>query len=201
MNRREAIQKAALTLGYAISASAAFGVLNGCKAKPDLVYKPDFFTDDQALTISELSEIILPKTSTPGAKDVGVPGFIDDLLKEVYTKEQQVNFLKELSEFDEEAKKDYGDNFGLLKKEDQLAFVKKKHDEAMGSDVAKRPAGFRNYSKRKDEVPFILTVKELTLLGFFTSEPGATQVLQYNQVPGPFQGCVPLEKVGKAWAV
>ncbi len=201
MNRREAIQKAALTLGYAISASAAFGVLQGCKAKPDLVYKPDFFTDDQALTISELAEIILPKTTTPGAKDVGVPGFIDDLLKQVYTKEQQENFLKELFAFDEEAKKDYGDNFGLLKKEDQLAFVKKKHDEAMSSDEAKRPAGFRNYSKNKDEVPFILTVKELTLLGFFTSEPGATQVLQYNQVPGPFQGCVPLEKVGKAWAV
>src|SRR5882672_810388 len=108
MNRREAIQKAALTLGYAISASAALGVLQGCKAKPDLVYKPDFFTDDQALTISELAEIILPKTATPGAKDVGVPGFIDDLLKEVYTKEQQENFLKELSAFDEEAKKDYG---------------------------------------------------------------------------------------------
>jgi len=71
----------------------------------------------------------------------------------------------------------------------------------MSSDVAKRPAGFRNYSKKKDEVPFILTVKELTLLGFFTSEPGATQVLQYIQVPGPYQGCVPLEKVGKAWAV
>jgi len=201
MNRREAIQKAALTLGYAISASAAFGVLQGCKAKPDLVYKPVFFTEDQALTISELAEIILPKTTTPGAKDVGVPGFIDDLLKEVYTKEQQEKFLKELSEFDEEAKKDFGDNFGLLKKEDQLAFVKKKHDEAMSSDEAKRPAGFRNYSKKKDEVPFILTVKELTLLGFFTSEPGATQVLQYNQVPGVYQGCVPLEKVGKAWAI
>jgi len=201
MNRREAIQKAALTLGYAISASAAFGVLHGCKAKPDLVYKPDFFTEDQALTISELAEIILPKTATPGEKDVGVPGFIDDLLKEVYTKDQQEKFLKELSAFDEEAKKEYGDSFGLLKKEDQLAFVKKKHDQAMNSDVAKRPAGFRNYSKKKDEVPFILTVKELTLLGFFTSEPGATQVLQYIQVPGPYQGCVPLEKVGKAWAV
>jgi hypothetical protein len=43
-------------------------------------------------------------------------------------------------------------------------------------------------------------MKELTLLGFFTSEPGATQVLQYNQVPGPFKGCVPLTEVGKQWA-
>jgi gluconate 2-dehydrogenase gamma chain len=43
-------------------------------------------------------------------------------------------------------------------------------------------------------------MKELTLLGFFTSEAGATKVLQYNQVPGPFKGCVPLTEVGKAWA-
>lgn len=200
MNRREAIQKTALTLGYAISATAVLGVLKGCKAKPDLVYKPVFFTEDQARTVSELAEIILPKTTTPGAKDVGVPGFIDDLLKEVYTKEEQEDFLIELTAFDEEARKDYGDIFGLLEKEDQLAFVKKKHDEAMNSDEAKRPAGFRSYSK-KGEFPFILKMKELTLLGFFTSEPGATQVLQYNQVPGPYQGCVPLEKVGKTWAV
>jgi len=200
MNRREAIQKAAWTLGYAISASAAFGVLHGCKAKPDLVYKPVFFTEDQALTVSQLAEIIMPKTTTPGAKDAGVPGFIDDLLKEVYTKEQQTKFLDGLSTFDEEARKNYGENFGALKREDQLAFVKKKHDEAMSSVGTAGAEGWWNGSGKGKETPFIITMKELTILGFFTSEPGATQVLQYNQVPGPFQGCVPLEKVGKAWA-
>jgi len=199
MNRREAIQKAALTLGYAISSATAFGVLHGCKAKPDLVYKPDFFTDEQALTVSELSEIILPRTATPGAKEAGVPGFIDSLLKEVYTREQQAKFLSELSTFEEEAEKNYGDRFGSLKKEDQLAFVKKKHDEAMSSVGAAGVEGWWNSGNEK-ETPFVMTIKELTLVGFFTSEPGATQVLQYNQVPGPFQGCVPLEKVGKAWA-
>jgi len=199
MNRREAIQKAALTLGYAISASAALGVLHGCKAKPDLVYKPDFFSEDQALTVSELAEIILPKTTTPGAKDAGVPGFIDSILKEVYSKEKQDKFLKDLTAFDEESRKSYGDHFGLLKKEDQLAFVKKKHDEALASVGKAGVEGWWN-SGTASETPFVITVKELTILGFFTSEPGATQVLQYNQVPGPFQGCVPLEKVGKAWA-
>jgi hypothetical protein len=199
MNRREAIQKAALTLGYAISASAALGVLHGCKAKPDLVYKPDFFSEDQALTVSELAEILLPKTTTPGAKDAGVPGFIDSLLKEVYPKEKQDKFLNDLAAFDEEARKSYGDNFGLLKKEDQLAFVRKKHDEALSSVGKAGVEGWWN-AGAASETPFVITVKELTILGFFTSEPGATQVLQYNQVPGPFQGCVPLEKVGKAWA-
>ncbi|HLZ15826.1 MAG TPA: gluconate 2-dehydrogenase subunit 3 family protein [Cyclobacteriaceae bacterium] len=200
MNRREAIQKAALTLGYAISASAVAGVLHGCKAKPDLVYQPDFFSEDQALTVSELAEIILAKTNTPGAKDAGVPGFIDSLVKEVYPKEQQVAFIKNLNAFDAEAKSIYGDNFGKCKKEDQLAFVKKKHDEALRSIGKADVEGWWNRGGSDKGTPFIITVKELTLVGFFTSEIGATQVLQYNQVPGPFQGCVPLEKVGKAWA-
>jgi hypothetical protein len=50
--------------------------------------------------------------------------------------------------------------------------------------------------------PFILMAKELTLLGFFTSEPGATQVLQYIAVPGSYKGCIPLAEAGngKTWA-
>ncbi|MFZ5999973.1 MAG: gluconate 2-dehydrogenase subunit 3 family protein, partial [Bacteroidota bacterium] len=48
--------------------------------------------------------------------------------------------------------------------------------------------------------PFILMTKELTVSGFFTSEVGATQVLQYAPVPGAYHGCVPLAEVGKTWA-
>jgi len=51
-----------------------------------------------------------------------------------------------------------------------------------------------------DARQFFLTTKELTVSGFFTSEPGATQVLQYEAVPGAFHGCRPLAEVGKTWA-
>ena len=49
---------------------------------------------------------------------------------------------------------------------------------------------------------FLLSVKELTMLGFFTSEAGATQVLQYQAVPGAYKGCVPVSEAGngKTWA-
>ncbi len=198
MNRREAIERAALVLGYAVTGPALVGVLNGCSPKPDLNYKPVFFSEDQARVISELTEIILPKTTTPGAKDVGVPGFIDSLLKEVYSPQDQESFLKGLSEFEEKAKKELGDDFSEAKPEEQKAFVKKHHDEELSN--AKGLGSWGWWSSDTEEKPFIFIVKELTLLGFFTSQVGATEVLQYNQVPGPFQGCVPLEKVGKAWA-
>jgi hypothetical protein len=44
-------------------------------------------------------------------------------------------------------------------------------------------------------------MKELTLVGYYTSEPGATQELRHEKVPGRYQGCVPLSEIGRAWAV
>ncbi len=188
MDRREAIQRTAMVLGYAVTGPALAGILDGCKASPELTYTPDFFTEDQARLVSELSEIILPRTSTPGAKDVGVPGFIDSMLKGVYPKEDQDKFVKGLKDFDDDAKTSFGKAFVDCSGEDRSSMVKKHHDAALTKGA------------QEGDRPFILKVKELTLLGFFTSEPGATQVLQYNQVPGPYKGCVPLTEVGKAWA-
>lgn len=199
MNRREAIQRTALVLGYAITGPALVGVLNGCKATPELGYKPVFFTEDQANLVGELAEIILPKTSTPGAKDAGVPGFIDSMLKEVYQKEDQDKFLTGLAEFDEDAKKTFGNSFNDCDPDEQKAHFKKHHDEALSKSASGESTGWWNTGGGSDK-PFVLKMKELTLLGFFTSEPGATQVLQYNPVPGPFQGCVPLADAGKTWA-
>jgi hypothetical protein len=50
--------------------------------------------------------------------------------------------------------------------------------------------------------PFVLMMKELTMLGFFVSKPGATQVLQYVAVPGGYQACIPIAQAGngKQWA-
>jgi hypothetical protein len=188
MDRREAIQRAAMVLGYAVSAPAVMGILNGCKAAPELAFTPVFLTEDQARIVSEVAEILLPKTDTPGAKDVGVPGFIDLMLKDTYKKEDQDRFIAGLTLFDEEARKDYGDSFVYLEPSEQQEHVKKVHDTA----ITERERG--------EKRPFILMVKELTVLGFFTSEPGATQVLQYNAVPGAYHGCLPLAEIGKTWA-
>jgi gluconate 2-dehydrogenase gamma chain len=199
MNRREVLQRSALALGYAITGPALAGILNGCKASPELAFTPAFFTADQARLVSELSEIILPRTATPGAKDVGVPGFIDSMLKGVYSKKDQDSFLKGLEEFDQDAKKAFGETFIECKSEDQVAHVRKHHDAALSDSNGATMAAWW-VTGGENEKPFIIKMKELTLIGFFSSEPGATQVLQYNQIPGPFKGCVPLTVVVKTWA-
>jgi hypothetical protein len=43
-------------------------------------------------------------------------------------------------------------------------------------------------------------LQELTVVGYFTSEIGATQALAYDPVPGGYRGCVPLAPGQKAWA-
>jgi gluconate 2-dehydrogenase gamma chain len=191
MDRRQAIQRAAMVLGYTISAPAIMGVLKGCKAAPELAFKPVFFNEEQAAMIAEIAEIIIPKTDTPGAKDAGVPAFIDLMLKDCYSSEDQNRFLKGLESLNEEAKTAYGDDFTSCSLEQQTELVNKVHKSALAEVKSENPP---------EEKPYILMAKELTMLGFFTSEPGATQVLQYNPVPGSYKGCVPLAEIGKTWA-
>lgn len=188
IDRREALKKTALLMGVALSASSIAALMQGCKATPELTYTPQFFTEDQARLVSEVAEIFIPKTDTPGAKETGVPGFIDSVLKDCYKQEDKDRFLKGLNEFDEDAKKTYGDSFVYCKPEQQVELVKKHQEIAINEKVQPRP--------------FILMAKELTMLGFFTSEAGASQVLQYEAVPGSYKGCIPLSEAGngKTWA-
>jgi gluconate 2-dehydrogenase gamma chain len=193
MDRREALKRTAWMMGGILSAPAIAGVLKGCTAKPTIDWKPAFLKEDQAVLVTQVAEIIIPKTDSPGAKDAGVPGFIDSMLKDVYSEEDQKRYLDGMDAFNKSAEKEYGDPFIELNAEDQAAFVKKVHDESVAEEKSDR---------RPPKRPFILMTKELTMLGFFTSKPGASEVLQYMAVPGAYKGCVPLSEAGngKTWA-
>ncbi len=127
MNRRDAIQRAALVLGYTISIPTLSGVLNGCTARPELAFTPVFLTPEQAALVAEVAEIIIPRTDTPGAKDAGVPSFIDVMVKDCYKKEDQDSFLAGLADFDKGAKDAYGDAFLDLDAAQQTEYVTKVH--------------------------------------------------------------------------
>jgi hypothetical protein len=196
MNRREALQQVAWLMGGAISAPAILGILNGCTAKPVAAWKPVFLSEQQGALVAEVAEIMIPRTDTPGAKDVGIPSFIDLMLKDVYPQKDQDRFIAGLNEFDAQAKKQHGLAFMKLDPAQQNALVQTNNDIAAAAERA-------HTSNERLPRPFVLMTKELALLGYFTSQVGATQVLQYNPVPGPFRGCVVLSEAGngKTWAV
>ena len=193
MDRREALKRTAWVLGTAVSAPTIMAVLKGCAAKPTLDWKPVFFTEEQAGLVSQLAETIIPKTDTPGAKEAGVPSFIDLVVKDCYKKEDQEKFVTGLKAFDEQSKSEAGDAFLDLDAAKQTEFINKVYKQATDAVKTAEPTA---------DKPFILTMRELTLAGFFTSEPGATQVLQYEAVPGAYHGCLPLAEAGngKTWA-
>jgi hypothetical protein len=66
--------------------------------------------------------------------------------------------------------------------------------------VDKEQKSYNENKKEGDPNHYFALMKQLTLLGYFTSEIGATQALRYVAVPGRYEGCIPYKKGDKAWA-
>lgn len=189
MNRRDAIKNASILLGGVLSASAISGVMSGCKADPKIDWAPKFFTAEEGSTLEAIVERIIPKTDTPGAKDAGVHTFIDQMMAEFYQEQDKATFREGLKKVEAEAKSAHGKSFAALTPEQQDEVLTKFDKEAYDP------------SRSKDEpTHFFKTMKELTVLGFCTSEIGATEFLKYEASPGAYRGCIPYSEVGAAWA-
>jgi hypothetical protein len=199
MNRRELIQRVAWLMGGAVSAPAVLAVLNGCSPKPSASWTPLFLSKEEGAIVDDVAELIMPRTDTPGARDVGVPAFIDVILKDAYPTEDQARFVSGLKDFEAEAQRAHGKPFLELAQAQRVAFLQKIHDAAVATEKTQADNDVPADERKR---PFVLMMKELTLLGFFTSQVGATQVLQYVAVPGGYQACIPIAKAGngKQWA-
>lgn len=179
-------------MGGAVFAPTALGVLNGCRARPGLDWEPEFFSERQAQLVTALAEIILPADDdSPGAAELGVPAFIEEMIYKVHGEDSREGFLEGLDMFNAQSEDQLGSEFLDLSSEEQLAFAEEQNREMIESDDPE-PA---------EILYFFRTMKELTITGYFTTEVGATEVLRHEAVPGYYEGCIPFEEVGKTWAV
>jgi hypothetical protein len=214
LNRRDAMQRVAFLVGGALSAPTMIAMLEGCKSNTASEAATSFaFSTDYKSLVSEIAEIIIPKTTTPGAKDAGVGPFIEMMLKDCYTPAQQEHFVKGLDALEEESKKvNGGKKFLESTPEQQTALLKSfeamAKEESKKNEAAKKiidaETGLAKDTKGKTEAPptpFFRLMKELTLLGYFTSEVGCKEALTYVQVPGKYEGCVKMTPGQKAWAL
>jgi gluconate 2-dehydrogenase gamma chain len=198
IDRRELIHRAAMILGGAVSSSAMAGVLGGCAVLPRTADKdpppaPRFLTVAELAAVSALAEQIIPRTDTPGAVDVGVPMFVDRMMADFYREPEQTALRSGLSRADAEAQIAHGKPFANLAPEQQIALMTIWDEEA--AFRRKLPEGVVN------DPHFFRTMKELTTLGFFTSETGASKYLRYDPIPGPWRADIPYADIGRAWAV
>ncbi len=176
MNRREVIQKLTLMLGGAVSAPIIAGAM-GEKTYfgPSVEVNPD-----QEILLSEIADVIIPATGTPGAKEAGVQKFITRVIGDCFILEDQQKFYADLDKVNKDALDTYGKGFV------QLNALQK-------TEIVKRST--------QSNKAFFLQMKSLTVTGYFISEIGATKALDYLPVPGRFVGSYPLTPEQKTWAL
>lgn len=196
MERREAIQRAAILLGGTIALPSILKAWEN-----PTILNPYFkITAAQEDMIAEIAEIIIPTTDTPGAKAAGVPQFITKMLADCYPSQFTEYFLQTLSKMDTTAEIKFGLKFADMSPENRIELTKmyqqQAKDERDAFNAMVQSWGLRAGTRVE---PFFITMKNLTVTGYFTSEIGCTQALRYNQIPGRYE-TVDYKKGDKAWA-
>ena len=122
MNRRDALKRTALIMGYAVSASTIAAVMQGCEASGDPDWMPTYLTKDQSDLVAEIAEVILPKTDTPGAKDVFVHRFVDTMFGEFMEEKDKAIFVDGLASVDQASQSAHGKNYVDCSTEEKILF-------------------------------------------------------------------------------
>jgi hypothetical protein len=209
MDRREALKSVALLMGGAISVTTMGALFESCNHAPGKAKA--LFSPDQQLLVTELADLIIPTTDTPGAKAAGVGPFITMMIGECYPEKAQKIFVDGLEDIEKRAKNQFSKNFLALTHDQQTAILKTIADETVkakadekkkaDADQPKTIDAFNKAPKKKGDPYFFQLMRELTMLGYFTSEIGASKALVYLPVPGRYEGTTDLKPGQKAWAL
>jgi hypothetical protein len=187
MNRREAIQKATLVLGGAFSLPTLMA-MDRWQAGQSLAVAGFIVTDQQMQIIGEVAEIIIPKTTTPGAKDTGVPAFIVMMMQDCYKAPEHASFLEGVKALEQR-------DFLVLDAAKRLEVIRQVErdsvEEMKAYQVRQTKMGDNDnreqMAAQAKGLPFWRLIKELTMLGYFTSEDGIKLSFEYVPIPGKLE--------------
>jgi hypothetical protein len=186
VTRREAIRRvSALLGGAALIGQSAW--LAGCATSASR----EVFADSEVALLDEIADTILPETKTPGAKAAGVGQFIAIMVRDTYDPREQRMFRDGLETLERESQTQNGGGFMESSPAQRLALLERLDREAI--EYMRQPGAV-------DRPHYFRMLKELTLLGYFTSEIGYTQAMRYVESPGRFEPCVTYTVGDKSWA-
>jgi hypothetical protein len=189
MERRALLKQIALLTGGTFIGAEIF-LAAGCKTKDQSANK-GLFTSDQIALLDEIADTILPATKSPGAKEAKVGAFIALMVTDCYTPADQQIVLQGFEKLETASQQ--------MNKAD---FMKSDAPQrtALLTAIDKEARQYQQSKKEEDPSHYFTMLKQLTLLGYFTSEVGATKALRYVQVPGRYEGCIDYKKGDRAWA-
>jgi len=175
----------------------------------DLTGWNGFSTADVSL-LNEIAELIIPTTDTPGAKAGDVGSFMAIAVTECYEPQHQSAFVAGLRAVESACLRRYGRGFQEVTASERTALLSEIDGERKWRELWNRgERGLRIVAKplvgampSPVQTPHYFTMMtDLTMLGYFTSQPGATQALRHNPIPGDYNGSLPYRKGDRAWSM
>lgn len=198
MDRRTILKTMTLSLGSMMATPVMLELLSSCTRQEQFSWQPLFLNKDNLSLITNLVDIILPASDTPGALDVDVPQFLDLVLKEVATPEDQENYNKGIEIFDNR----FEERFGINSSKGEKAQFEAMLDQYFNKTQEEQKALFEQmelWAEAETKLEefylylFLIFTRHYTLFGYFNSKQVGTQVLNYNPYPGSYEGCIPLD--------
>ena len=216
ITRREAVVRVtALLGGVALIGGSAW--ITGCRTEKTATGAA--FTNDDVAYLDEIADTILPTTSTPGAKAAKTGAFMALMVRDTYSDEDENTFRDGMQKLNDASKSRNGgksfmeatpaQRLALLEEldreqhdysEKQRAEAKKKSDDFLtGQQTPSPQANTATQITAEPPNKYFGMMKQLALLGYFTSEIGVTQAQRYMEAPGRWDPCIPYD--GKpSWA-
>ena len=186
MNRREAILRLAVLMGGTMVGPRLFSAA----LDSDAPGAGSGASAGELALLDEIGDTIIPATDVPGAKAVHIGAFIAMMVHDCYEPADQAAFQTGLGELAKSYRAKHGHEFVGAPATERTEFLN-------GLDREQKA-----YTKKKQAtgpVHYFRMLKELTVLGYFSSEIGSTQALRFIEVPGKFDGSAPYKKGEHAW--
>ncbi|MFD1095666.1 gluconate 2-dehydrogenase subunit 3 family protein [Salegentibacter chungangensis] len=207
MNRRQALRNIGLGTGALVVGPTTLGLLQSCKNEPSYNWQPTFLSAANGFALQQILEVIIPKTDTPGAKDLNLAKFIDSYMDKVASKEKQNEFLETADafsrafqeEFDKEAGEGTAENYEqivrkYLKANDKEIEVYKKRLTETQDPQDRDPKVLMDADA--GAFSYLENVRGMGIWGWKTSEQIGENVLWYDPVPGEYIPCGPTSELG-----
>lgn len=215
MDRRKALKNMGLAMGYTVATPTVISLLKSCKAEVAATWIPRFFSPGEGAVLTQLVDILLPKTDTPSASEVNVHIFIDRYLDEVMEVERQGFFRMLMGKFAGTALRTSGkESLEDLDKDDLEPILaaslqvpdpekEKANREAMGAYMQAKAKG--ETAELDEEVAntnFATSLRDFAIWSYKSSEYVGEQVLPYAPVPGENIACADVNELtgGKVWS-
>lgn len=196
MTRREAVIRMATLMGATVVGPRLFAATldgttpaNGAPA----------FTPQELALLDEIGDTIIPATDIPGAKAVGIGAFVAMMVRDCYGPRNQAAFKEGLQKIAAAYSTRFGSTFVAGTPANRTTLLNELDQEQKAFTEQTKRQATGTVTEDEEGLHYFRMMKELTILGYFTSELGCTKAVRFIEVPGRYDGNAPYKKGEHAW--